>query len=121
MEGLMFPKTPTKKKRKMHPKSIMHNKEDRTCYLCMLYNGDYRIHAWLHEHHCFMGPNRQLSEEYGLKVYLCVQHHELDDRAPHRCEQTKRLLERQAQLAFEAHYPDKDFRKIFGRNCLWES
>lgn len=34
-EGLMFPKTQKKRKKKMkHPKSIIHEKNG-TCYLCM--------------------------------------------------------------------------------------
>ena len=117
--GLMFPKVPTKKKRKRHHPSIMHNKEDRTCFLCMLFDNNYNMHYWLHEHHVFLGdPNRDHAEEYGLKVYLCVNHHELDKRAPHRCAETRKLLEAMAQRKFEETYPDEDFRSIFGKNCL---
>ena len=30
----------------------------------------------LHEHHIFMGPDRDASEKHGLKLYLCFKHHE---------------------------------------------
>lgn len=52
-------------------KSIMHNKQDGTCYLCMVLNGDYDIRRNLQEHHVlFDASNRKLFERYGLKVYL---------------------------------------------------
>ena len=54
-------------------KSIMHRKEDRTCYLCMLLRDDYNAREDLQEHHAMPGTaNRRLSERYGLKVYLCI-------------------------------------------------
>ncbi len=75
-EGLLFPKTQMKKKRIRHPKSILQNKETRTCFLCMKLHDDYSVYPILHEHHIFEGTGkRQKSEEYGLKVYLCPGHH----------------------------------------------
>lgn len=48
-EGLMFPKTQKKRKKKMkHPKSIIHEKNG-TCYLCMLLDGNYKKHLLLDE------------------------------------------------------------------------
>ena len=32
-------------------------------------------HSTLQEHHVFSGPNRTNSEENGLKIYLCRDHH----------------------------------------------
>lgn len=115
---MLFPKQKTVKKRKIHPKSILHNKEDSTCYLCMLLDGNDRPHAWLHEHHIFGGPNRDFSEAYGLKVYLCVEHHETGKMAAHRCQETQDLLHKIGQREFEEHYPDKNFREIFGKEYL---
>lgn len=40
-------------------KSVMHNKEDGTCYLCMMLHSDYRRRVDLEEHHVFMGPNKK--------------------------------------------------------------
>lgn len=119
-EGLMFPKTRGKKKRKSHPKSILHEK-DGTCYLCMLLHDDYRVKT-TQEHHIFFGSaNRRLSEEYGLKVYLCAEkHHEHGKESVHENEKNRRLLEEIAQRAFEEAYPKLNFMKIFGKNCIEE-
>lgn len=62
--GLLFPKTPAKKKKKRHKPSILQDK-NHTCYLCILLNGDHHKHRTLHEHHIFGGPNRIHSEEDG--------------------------------------------------------
>ena len=87
-EGLMFPKTQKKRKKKMkHPKSIIHEKNG-TCYLCMLLDGNYKKHLLLDEHHIFGGPNRIHSEENGLKVWLCLDHHTMGSLAVHRCPDT---------------------------------
>lgn len=67
---MLFPKPQTKKKRKKHRESLLQNKESRICYLCAR-RGDYSWKQVLEEHHIFGGPNRHLSEEYGLKVYIC--------------------------------------------------
>lgn len=120
--GLMFPKTQVKKKKRMHhPKSILHNKEDRTCYLCILLDGNYNPHIVLHEHHIFNGnPNRDHSEEYGLKVYLCLEHHETGKLSVHNCKYTRELLKKIGQRAFEETHTREEFRRIFNGNYLEE-
>ncbi len=99
-------------------KSIMHDKEDGTCYLCMLLHNDYQRRANLEEHHVFMGPSRRNSEKYGLKVYLCNQHHTNGKEAVHVSYEVCRILQSAGQQAFMKKYPDKDFMKIFGKNYL---
>lgn len=54
-----------------HPASILHDKNSRTCYLCVTLHDNWNEHRILDEHHIFGGPNRKNSEEYGLK-YTCV-------------------------------------------------
>lgn len=82
-EGLMFPKTQKKRKKRMkHPRSILHEKNG-TCYLCMLLDGNHNKHLLLDEHHIFGGPNRIHSEEAGLKVWLCLDHHTMGSLAVH--------------------------------------
>lgn len=66
---MMYPKQKRRKKRKEHKPSILHQK-DGTCYLCIKLRKDYRIHPAVHEHHIFGGPNRQISEAKGLKVFF---------------------------------------------------
>lgn len=112
----MFPKEPKKKKRKKHPASIMQRK-DHTCYLCRKLNRDWTRKSNLHEHHVFGGTaNRTLSEKYGLKVYLCVDHHLTGSEAVHRNADIMLMLRRDGQQAFETVYPELDFVEIFGKN-----
>ena len=74
--GLKFPKGNKKKKRMSHPASILGSRKGRF-YLCGRY-------AQTEEHHIFGGPNRKLSEEYGLKVDLCRECHQFGLHAVHR-------------------------------------
>lgn len=104
-------------------KSIMHKKADRTCYLCMMLHCDYTRRTGLQEHHVIGGnPGRKLSERYGLKVYLCLQHHLYDggSEAVHRNQKIRLELEKEGQRAFEKAYPYLEFKKIFGKNRLTE-
>lgn len=92
----------------------MH-KKDGTCFLCEHLNDDYGLRV-TEEHHVFNGPNRKLSEKYGLKVYLCIQHHREGREAVHNNKDNMQYLKRLGQQAFEKHYPSLNFREIFGRN-----
>ena len=100
-------------------RSIIHRREDRTCYLCMILHGDYREHLVLHEHHMIYGNGRRrLSERYGLKVYLCPEHHLYGPEAVHRNNEVRRYLDAEAQKAFEKAYPNLVFKDIFGKNMV---
>ena len=114
---LEFPKPSKKKKRKVHAPSIMQRR-DHTCYMCCR-AGDWSIKKDLHEHHIFGGTaNRTLSERYGLKVYLCPDHHLTGPDAVHRNKEAMDMLRREAQHAFEEAYPELDFAMIFGKNYV---
>ncbi len=100
-------------------KSIMHNKRDRTCYLCMLLNGDYDTRSSLQEHHVMPGTaNRKLSEKYGLKVYLCLEHHTAGPEAVHNNARLQRMLQERAQTVFEGKYSREKWMEVFGRNFI---
>lgn len=102
-------------------KSIMHDKKAGTCYLCMMLNGDSTRRVNLEEHHAIFGTSgRHLAEKYGLKVYLCHEHHTGSSEAVHVNHKNARIIQRAAQLAFETHYEDKSFLGVFGRNYLIE-
>lgn len=117
--GLMFPKVAAPKKRKHHPASLLHSKEGKTCYLCILLEANFARHPYLEEHHIFFsGHQRFLSEEYGLKVYLCSRHHREGPEAVHGNRKNRRLLEARGQQAFEAKYGKEEFLRVFGRNYL---
>lgn len=112
MEGLMFPKEKAKKKRKSHPPSILGSRKGK-CYLCGKYTKT-------EEHHIFGGTaNRTLSEDYGLKVDLCLECHKFGKHAVHKDKAVMEELHRQGQEAFEARQGSREeFRKIFGRSWL---
>ncbi|MBP3753576.1 MAG: hypothetical protein J6I66_01820 [Lachnospiraceae bacterium] len=99
-------------------KSVMHNKEDGTCYLCMMLHSDYQRRVNLEEHHVFMGPNKKNSERYGIKVYLCHEHHTGSKEAVHVNYEVCRRLQAEGQKTFEMAYPNKSFIKVFGKNYL---
>ena len=106
--GLIFPKTQKKKKKRMkHLKSLLHEKNG-TCYLCMLLDGNYKKHLFIDEHHIFGGPNRKHSEETGMKVWLCLDHHTMGPLAVHNCPETMRLLHRIGQQEYERTVEDDD-------------
>lgn len=118
MSGIMYPKNIRKKRKQRHLKSIMHQK-DGTCYLCVQLHDDYRYHKILHEHHIFEGTaNRRLSEEYGLKVYLCVDHHITGPEAVHKCPEVMDFIHKKGQQVFERNHSRDEFMRIFGRNYL---
>ncbi len=74
-------------------------------------------HCYTEEHHVIFGTaNRKLAEKYGLKVHLCLGHHRTSEEAVHVNHDMARMLQEDAQEAFEKHYPDLSFRDIFGRN-----
>lgn len=64
--------------------------------------------------------NRRLSEQYGLKVYLCIHHHEEwgGPEAVHRNIDISNMLKAKAQEAFKKRFPTLDFRNIFGKSFL---
>lgn len=100
-------------------KSIMHNKNDRTCYLCMLLRQDYDTRSGLQEHHAMPGTaNRKLSERYGLKVYLCLEHHTAGPFAVHNNARVQRLIQGNAQKVFEKKYSHEKWMEVFGRNYI---
>lgn len=99
-------------------KSIMQDKQAHNCYLCMMLHSDFS-EKQTQEHHVIFGTaNRRLSEKYGLKVYLCLEHHEAGREAVHRNAQIALMVKKEAQRAFEKRWPGLDFRKIFGKNFL---
>lgn len=96
------------KKRRKHPKSIMQTRKE--CYIC-------EIERDLECHHCIHGTaNRILSEEYGLKVWLCKAHHIEVHDVSHKLDT---YLKQKAQEAFEKKCGSRqEFMKIFGKNYI---
>ena len=88
--------------------------------MCQLLYQDYSRKT-VQEHHIIYGRgNRKLSEKYGLKVYLCYEHHEGSKEGVHFNHENADLLKQIAQRTFMKTYPELDFMKIFRKNNLPE-
>lgn len=88
------------------------------CFLCSLLEAD-GSRKDLEEHHVIYGrANRQLSEKYGLKIYLCREHHRIGQQSVHINPEIRHMTEAIAQKKFMEVYPNEDFVKIFGKNYL---
>ena len=102
-------------------KSIMHNREDCTCYLCMKLEDNYATYPYLEGHHVIYGKgHRLLSDKYGLIIYLCYRHHN-DYFSPVAVHNNKTIREMtciDAQYAFARKYPNLSFIDIFGINYI---
>ena len=91
-------------------KSIMQQGDPR-CAVC-----GCRVN--LERHHIFAGvANRPLSEQYGLWVWLCHEHHTGKDGAQY-CKEKAESLKRLAQIAFEARHSHEEWMEIFRKNYL---
>lgn len=89
--------------------------------MCILLEQNYSRCRVREEHHIFYSKHqRRLSEEYGLKVYLCLRHHKEGPLAVHNNRKLRRLLEAKGQQAFEALYGRERFLEIFGEDYLWD-
>ena len=100
-------------------KSIMQDKTGGCCYLCMLLNDDYHRRTDLQEHHVMFGTaDRKLSERYGLKVYLCLQHHTVGPEAVHNNKKNDNLLKLKAQQTFEKKHSHEEWMLLFQKNYL---
>ena len=110
MPGMMFPKP---EKKKHLSRSIMPGNQKGVCYIC----GKY---CQTENHHIFFGKgNRNLSDQYGLTVFLCTHCHREGPAAAHKSEDTRRMLERLGQEEFERQIGTREeFRQIFGSNYL---
>lgn len=86
------------------------------CYLCG------RVRSFvnpLEEHHVYFGPNRKISEKYGLKVYLCkTRCHNGGPYSVHKNAENCKVLQSEVQQIAMKYYgwSIKDFIRIIGRN-----
>lgn len=91
-------------------KSVLQ--EVKECYVC---NTTYN----LHDHHIIYGTaNRKQSEKYGLKVWLCQEHH-TGSCGVHFNKDLDMHLKKLAQMHFEAHIGARnEFIRVFGKSYL---
>lgn len=100
-------------------KSILHRK-DGTCFLCQILHNNDGYYNWTEEHHViFGGGRRKKSEHYGLKVYLCKDHHKANgSESPHGNEDIRDLLSEIAQKTFESRYDHDLWMREFYENYI---
>ena len=98
-------------------KSILHEK-DGTCYLCVRLGNDYRTHKYLEKHHVFAGKNRRISDQNGLTVWLCHEHHRTSAAAVHVCQGNLRIIQEDAQREYEKTHTRDQWMKLIGKNYL---
>jgi hypothetical protein len=70
------------------------------------------------EHHVFEGSRRRASETYGMKVYLCLEHHRGRPRGVHADAAFAAWLKREAQKIFERRYGHDVFMQVFKKNYI---
>lgn len=84
---------------------------EKRCFVCGKEFG-------LESHHLYMGnPNRKNSERYGMKVWLCAEHHRGNSGVHHDI-RLDWQLKRIGQEKFEQQYSRSKFIDVFGRNYL---
>ena len=88
-------------------KSIIQ--QDKECYIC----GS----PYVEDHHIFGAANRNNSEKYGLKVWLCHEHHQ-GKYSPHFDPVLDRELKQMAQEKFLETHTFDEWMAEFGRNFL---
>lgn len=91
--------------------SIVQDLSEERCYLC----GSVRD---LELHHIMPGTaNRRLSTRYGLTCWLCRTHH-TGRFGVHSNAELNRILQQEAQTAFERTHTHAEWMMIFGKNYL---
>lgn len=88
---------------------MLNNREDG-CFLCGRYPTE--------EHHIVFGTGyRELSEKWGVKVYLCKEHH-TGCNGVHNNQQLNLKLKKLGQIELDERCGSGTFFKVFGRNYL---
>lgn len=111
--GMGVPK-PNHKRKKPEPVEQVILQSRKECWVCGYPNN-------LDPHHIFGAANRTKSERYGLKVWLCETHHNLNvpgDPGVHFNKELMTRLRQTGQRAFEVIYGHERFMREFGRNYL---
>lgn len=104
-------------------KSILCNEEDKKCFIC-------GKRGEVDTHHCLSGTsNRENSEDYGLKIYLCRDcHSSLHDKGkiyitPFICiteNDIKKFAQQKWEETFGKENPREEFIAIFGKSWILE-
>lgn len=88
-------------------KSIIQ--DEKQCLLC----GSPNVEL----HHCFFGSLRKISDQHGLTVWLCPEHHR-GNSGVHFNRELDLWVKRTAQFKFEKNHSREEWFKIIGKNYL---
>lgn len=70
-------------------------------------------------HHIVFGTaNRDLSTKFGLVVGLCPEHHRTGKNAVHKNRRADLYYKALAERRFKEHWPEYDFREVFGKDFI---
>lgn len=92
-------------------KSVLQTEKE--CFVCKRTTN-------LHVHHVLYGTaNRKKSEQYGYKIYLCPEHHNMSSNGIHFNRPLDLSIKAMAQKHFEKNHGSRtDFIKEFGKSWL---
>ena len=100
-------------------KSIIQ-KDREHCFICG--RNSHADYFGLEEHHVFEGLGRkQLSEKYGLKIYICgARCHRLGENSVHKSAKVARAVKKVVQQRAMQHYgwTTEEFIEIFRKNYI---
>lgn len=86
--------------------------KEKECYICGRTDN-------LHSHHCLSGTaNRRKSEEYGLKIWLCFEHHNGSNNSVHHNREMEIAVKQLGQKHFELTHTREEFIKEFGKSFM---
>ena len=85
---------------------------EKECFICKTTRN-------LHCHHLYGGnPNRRISEKYGMKIFLCQEHH-TGKNGVHFNRELDLKIKRIGQEVYENKFGSReDFMRLFGRSYL---
>lgn len=124
----MAQKSKRSRKKKICSESIVQVTGRKECCLCRMeaiMHGQYGElpSEGLHKHHIIYGRGRRsISDQWGLWVWLCPDHHEFGAAAVHggseESKENDRLLKSIAQRAFEKKFGYEKWMELFTQNYI---
>ena len=93
-------------------KSVVEQNPAEECYLC-------GSRGYLERHHIFGGPNRKLSEKYGLTVHLCWMDHQDSREGVHHNRERCGSCRRSGSRHLSRHIQEKISGRFSG-GIIWK-
>lgn len=84
---------------------------EKECYFCGRTQN-------LECHHIFCGPDRRQSEAFGLKVWLCHNHHNEKPYGVHFNKELNEVLQIVGKQKFKEKHPDADWLFLFRKEYV---